>query len=89
VGLMLFFAVVGIFFKALKFPASPLIIACILGNDLEKSFRHTLNLFKGDIGLMSTRPIALVLLAMCVVMIAFPVSRWIKGKRKAIPDSAR
>jgi putative tricarboxylic transport membrane protein len=87
VVLMLFFAVVGLFFKALDIPPAPMIIACILGSDLEFKFRQTMDMFRGDIGLMSTRPIALIFFAICIAMIAYPVSRWIKEtkKRKEIP----
>jgi putative tricarboxylic transport membrane protein len=87
VGVMFFFTIVGLFFKSLDIPVAPLVIAVILGSDLEKSFRQTMAMFKGDMGLFSTRPIASVLLALCVVMIAFPIVGWIRElkKKKALP----
>jgi putative tricarboxylic transport membrane protein len=81
VGLMLFFAIVGMFFKKLEIPAAPMIIACILGTDIEFKFRQTMDMFQGDVSLFSTRPIALVLFAMCVAMIAYPLSGWIKERK--------
>jgi putative tricarboxylic transport membrane protein len=81
VVLMLCFTVVGMFFKALDIPPAPMIIACILGNELEFSFRQTMDLFKGNMGIMSTRPIALIIFALCVAMIAYPVSGWIKERK--------
>jgi putative tricarboxylic transport membrane protein len=87
VGIMLFFGIVGLLFKSLDIPVSPIVIASVLGKDLELSFRQMINLSKGNAGLILTRPIALVLFAICIAMIAFPVSRWIKEtkKRKEIP----
>jgi putative tricarboxylic transport membrane protein len=86
VALMLIFALIGLFFKKLNIPPAPMIIPCILGSDLELKFRETMNLFRGDFGLILTRPIALVLFAICIAMIVYPVSKWIKEtkKKKAI-----
>jgi putative tricarboxylic transport membrane protein len=82
VGLMVFFAIVGLFFKILKFPPAPIIMAVLLGSDLEKSFRQTMSMFHGDMRLLSTRPIALVLLGLCLVLLAYPVIRWVKERKK-------
>jgi putative tricarboxylic transport membrane protein len=81
VGLMLFFTVIGLFFKTLKLPVAPLLIAIVLGPDLEKTFRQTMTLFNNDLWNFSGRPISLVLIALIVVMIIFPIIGFIK-KRK-------
>jgi putative tricarboxylic transport membrane protein len=85
VGVMLFFTVIGLFFKALKLPVAPLLIAIILGQDLERTFRQTMVVFKNDVWHFSERPIALVLFALCAVMIVFSVISFIKRQKKGHP----
>lgn len=82
VGLMLFFAVIGLFFKTLDFPLPPFLIGVILGFDLELKFLQTMQIFKGDLRLISTRPIALTLFVLCVAMFAIPITRWALARKK-------
>jgi putative tricarboxylic transport membrane protein len=82
VVLMLFFAVIGLFFKLLNIPLAPMLIAIILGMELEKTFMGTVNLFDGDLSRYFARPISLVLFALCVILLALPVVRFIKDRKK-------
>ena len=81
VGIMFGFTILGLFFKFLNFPVAPLLIPIILGPDLEKTFRQSLSMFRGDLLLFSTRPIALVIFTLCALMIALPVIGWIEGMK--------
>jgi putative tricarboxylic transport membrane protein len=82
VGVMLFFAIIGLFFKSLDFPVAPMVVAIVLGSEFEVTFRQTMGFFKNDLGLFFTRPIASILLCMCIAMIALPVIRLIKERKK-------
>jgi putative tricarboxylic transport membrane protein len=82
VGIMLFMAIIGLLCKKVNIPMAALITGVVLGKDFERSFRQTLGMFKGDLGLFSVRPIALVFFVLCILMIAFSASRTIKKKEK-------
>jgi putative tricarboxylic transport membrane protein len=87
VGVMFFFSVIGVCFKLLNIPVAPMLVAIILGKDIELRFMQSIVTFKGDLGLFFTRPISLVLFVMCLALFAFPVTRLIneRKKRKEIP----
>jgi len=79
VFLMLVFTVVGYFFKELNIPASPLIIAIVLGGDIEFSLRQSLSLFKGNVSMFLGRPICVVIFIVCILLMALP---FVRGRRK-------
>lgn len=82
VGLMFFFAIIGLFFKTLNFPLAPFLIAVILGFDLELKFLQTMQICRGDLSIIFTRPIVLLLFTMCLAMFAIPITRWIRARKK-------
>jgi putative tricarboxylic transport membrane protein len=82
VAIMLFMAIIGLLFKKTNIPMAPIIIGIVLGKDFERSFRQAIGMFKGDLGLFSMRPIALVFFVLCILMMAFPATRMIRGRRK-------
>jgi len=81
VGLMFFFAIIGLFFKTLDFPLSPFLIAVILGFDLELRFLQTIQICKGNISLIFTRPIVFVLFIASIAMFVIPISKWMRSKK--------
>jgi len=81
--LMLVFTVIGLFMKKLEFPVSPVIIAIVLGGDLEFAFRQSLQLFQGNIFMSFTRPICVVLYLLSLLLIALPVVGGIKKRLAA------
>jgi len=69
VFLMLIFTAVGIFFKKLDFPPAPMIVAIVLGSDLEFSFRQTLEMFIGNFGIVFTRPLSVAIYALSATLL--------------------
>src|SRR5919198_1101319 len=51
VGMMLVFGVVGYFFKKLKYPLAPLVLALVLGDMAEASFRQSMLLSGGSLAI--------------------------------------
>jgi putative tricarboxylic transport membrane protein len=76
VWMMLAFTALGYAFKIADIPASPLIVALVLGEGMEDSLRQALVMSKGSPALFFTRPISLILLAASFLSLAFPL---IKG----------
>ena len=66
---MLLFGVIGYFLRKLDFPLAPAVLGLILGPQLEKSLRTSLEMSAGDFMIFLTRPITCVLLIGCVVIL--------------------
>ena len=70
VGVMLCFAVVGLFLRRTGFPAVCLVIGFLLGGLFETSLRQSLLLYKSDFTVVFGSPIALCFLAMTAFILA-------------------
>jgi putative tricarboxylic transport membrane protein len=62
---------------------APLVLAFVLGNILETNFRQALLVGKGTLALFYTRPIAGVLIACSVALIALQVGRAVMRRHDA------
>jgi putative tricarboxylic transport membrane protein len=69
--IMLFFGVVGYLLRKLNMPLAPLVLGLILGPQIEKSMRTSLEMSAGDFSIFVTRPISAGLLAAAVLILAF------------------
>lgn len=69
IWVMLGFGVIGYLLRKLDFPLAPAVLGLILGPQLEKSLRTSLEMSGGDFGILFTRPIAVVLLALSVIVL--------------------
>jgi putative tricarboxylic transport membrane protein len=75
VWVMLGFGVLGYILRKLDLPMAPAILALILGPMMEKSLRTTLEISGGSFGIFLERPLALALLAVPVIVLAFMLFR--------------
>jgi putative tricarboxylic transport membrane protein len=66
---MLAFTGIGVLLKKLDIPVAPMVIAVILGNDLEFAFRQTLQYEQGSFYLSFMRPLTVVLYICSLVML--------------------
>ncbi len=74
--------VLGFVLERLGFPLSPICLALILGPILESETVRTLIMFDGNLWLVLTRPIAVVLLALGFVMFFGPlIGSWLSARR--------
>ncbi|WP_202081684.1 tripartite tricarboxylate transporter permease [Caldalkalibacillus salinus] len=72
VYVMLFAGIIGFFMKKYGFPASPLVLALILGPMLESEMRRALVMSEGSYEIFVTRPISATLIAFAVLSIIVP-----------------
>ena len=54
---MLGFGVVGYVFKKLDYPLAPLVLALVLGDKAEDSFRQAMLVSQGDVSIMWSNPL--------------------------------
>lgn len=86
VGLTIFFGMVGYLMRKLDYPAPPMILALVLGGMMESSLRQTMIISNGSIGIVFTRPISGIIMAVALGSVAWTMY---KSLRKAISEKNR
>lgn len=82
VGIMLIAGVVGYFMQKGGYPASPVVLALIMGPMAESNFRRVLSLSGGSLDFLYTRPITLALLTLAAFTLLTPIIRKIMRLRR-------
>ena len=77
------FGVLGYFMSRSGYPSVPLILGLLLGKGFETNFNHTVSIMDGGISSFVTRPISIVLLIACVLIIG---AGFRKKKSKWVPE---
>ena len=81
VGITIAFGFFGYVMRKFAFEPAPLVLAMILGPQVEASLRRSLIYSRGDLGIFFERPIAAVLLAVALLMLLSPVFRWVLSRK--------
>ena len=71
--LMAIAGILGLGFNKLGFNAAALVLGLVLGQMCEKNIRNAITLAKGDVVAVFTKPITLVLMIACIVMLVYPL----------------
>lgn len=87
VWLALAFGAIGFFMKRYDYPAAPLILGIILGTMLEEALVQTSAIGGGDFSIFFSRPIALFLFALSILVVVGPYI--VKGVRRFNGSRAR
>ncbi|MEE9257036.1 MAG: tripartite tricarboxylate transporter permease, partial [bacterium] len=79
------FGLLGLFMKWLQMPVVPLLLALVLGRQLEEHLRVALTASKGDVSVFFTSPFSVLFLCLSAVSILWPfVSEWRKKNAAAL-----
>ena len=81
VKIMFVFGIIGYLMRKVDIPATPFLIAFILGPLTEKALREALAIYKGDLTVFITRPISLICLILTVLAIFFIARRQLRKKQ--------
>jgi putative tricarboxylic transport membrane protein len=73
VSLMLVFGVVGYLFKKLGYPLAPLVLALVLGDMAESSFRQAMLLSGGSVSIFWSNWLVGSIVALAMVMLFWPL----------------
>lgn len=74
IGVMTLFSAIGYGFRKLDLPLAPAVLTFILGPMMEKSLRNSLEMSRGNFGIIFSRPIAATVLAVAAaILIMFVV----------------
>lgn len=83
IGIMLVAGVIGYFMQRSNFPASPVVLALIMGPMAESSFRRSLALSSGSYDFLYTRPITAGLLLVAAITLIVPLVRGFRQSRQS------
>jgi putative tricarboxylic transport membrane protein len=70
---MLGFGVVGYVFKKLDYPLAPLVLALVLGDKAEDSFRQAMLVSQGEVSIMWSNPLVGSITTLALLMLAWPL----------------
>lgn len=73
VVIMLIFGVVGYLMRKFCYDGAPMVLALVLGGELESSLRQSLMLSRGDFSIFITRPISLAFLVVAILLLVVPI----------------
>jgi putative tricarboxylic transport membrane protein len=73
IWLMLVFGVIGYVFKKLDYPLAPLVLALVLGDKAEDSFRQAMLVSQGDVMIMWSNGLVGSITTLALVMLFWPV----------------
>jgi putative tricarboxylic transport membrane protein len=83
VSLMLVFGVIGYLFKKLDYPLAPLVLALVLGDAAENSFRQAMLVSQGDMGIFVSNGLVGSITGLALLMLFWPlISKLIALVRK-------
>jgi len=80
VVLMLVFGVLGYLFKKLKYPLAPLVLALVLGDMAEASFRQAMLLSQGSLAIFWSNALVGSIVGLAMLMLLWPL--WGIAKRQ-------
>jgi putative tricarboxylic transport membrane protein len=85
---MVLFGIIGYFLRKFDYPAAPAILALVLGPMLEKALRQSLLISVGSGWIFVTRPISLITLLICFLLLVSTILPWMKKKRQDIQEAS-
>jgi putative tricarboxylic transport membrane protein len=73
IWLMLVFGVMGYVFKKLDYPLAPLVLALVLGDKAEDSFRQAMLVSQGELSIMWSNPLVGSITTLALLMLGWPL----------------
>lgn len=73
IWLMLLFGVIGYVFKKLDYPLAPMVLALVLGDKAEDSFRQAMLVSQGELSIMWANPLVGGITTLALLMLCWPL----------------
>ena len=83
ISVMLVFGVIGYVFKKLGYPLAPLVLALVLGDMAESSFRQAMLLSGGNMRIFWSNALVGSIVTLAILMLFWPLISAAIGKMKA------
>jgi putative tricarboxylic transport membrane protein len=88
VWMMVVFGVAGYVFVKLGYPLPPLVLALVLGDMAEGSFRQSMLISQGDLSVFFSNWLVGTIMTLGLVLLFWPAIRWLLSFRRANPQPA-
>ena len=88
IAIMLVFGVLGYLFKKLSYPLAPLVLALVLGDMAESSFRQAMLISQGSVSIFWSNPLVGSIVTLALAMLFWPLISSALGRiapRRAVP----
>jgi putative tricarboxylic transport membrane protein len=82
VWLMMGFGVLGYIFKKLDYPMAPMVLALVLGDRAEDSFRQSMLMSQGSIDVFFSNYLVAGITTLALVLLLWPLVGKVIGKKK-------
>jgi putative tricarboxylic transport membrane protein len=83
VVMMMVFGVVGYLFKKLKYPMAPLVLALVLGDMAEASFRQSMLMSQGSLSIFWSNGLVGSIFGLAILMLVWPLVSGMVGALRA------
>lgn len=83
IAVMLLFGVLGYIFKKLSYPLAPLVLALVLGDMAESSFRQAMLLSQGDLSIFWSNALVGSIVGLAMLMLFWPLISLLLGKLRS------
>jgi putative tricarboxylic transport membrane protein len=87
-SLMLVFGVVGYLFKKLHYPLAPMVLALVLGDMAESSFRQAMLLSEGRLGIFWSNPLVGGIMTLGLLLLVWPILGFARNRWRASASHA-
>ena len=80
--ILILFGLIGYVLSKADIPMTPMILAVIVGNSMEQSFRRAIKISNGEIGIFFKSPLSLVLIVLIILSVAFPfIKKYFRNRK--------
>jgi len=80
VWMMVVFGILGYLFKKLNYPLAPLVLAIVLGDNAESSFRQSMLMSQGDMGILFSKKLVGFMTTLALLLLFWPMISWLIAK---------
>src|SRR5687767_4621732 len=80
VWMMVVFGVLGYVFKKLQYPLAPLVLAIVLGDNAESSFRQAMLMSQGDLSILFSKKLVGFMTTLALLLLFWPMISWLIAK---------
>ena len=70
---MMAFGVIGYLFKKLDYPLAPLVLALVLGDKAEDSFRQAMLVSQGELSVLWSNPLVGTISTLAILLLVWPL----------------
>ncbi|HEX2197319.1 MAG TPA: tripartite tricarboxylate transporter permease [Burkholderiales bacterium] len=77
------FGILGYLFKKLQYPLAPLVLAIVLGDAAESSFRQAMLVSQGDMGIFFSKKLVGTMTVLALLLLFWPLLAWLFARARS------